>query len=62
LPTFTFRQFGVRLIEFQGLPGQKARALRVKNHRASYFGLRILYFGFLGSSFSIRIPQSAFRI
>jgi len=32
-----------------------------EKHRPSYFGLRISDFGFLGSSFSIRIPQSAFR-
>jgi len=32
-----------------------------KKHRPSYFGLRISDFGFFGFSFSIRIPQSAFR-
>jgi hypothetical protein len=33
LPTFTFRQVGVRPIEFQGLPGQEAGALRGKTMR-----------------------------
>jgi hypothetical protein len=32
-----------------------------KKHRLSYFGLRISDFGFFWFSFSIRIPQSAFR-
>jgi hypothetical protein len=32
-----------------------------KKHRLSYFGFRIADFGFFWFSFSIRIPQSAFR-
>jgi len=33
LSTFTFRQVGVRPIEFQALPGPEARALRAKTMR-----------------------------
>jgi hypothetical protein len=40
-------------------PGSKAVAR--KKHRPSYFGLRISDFGFFRFSFSIHIPQSAFR-
>jgi hypothetical protein len=39
LPTFTFRQVGVKAIEFQPLPGPKARALHAKTMRhASFLG------------------------
>jgi hypothetical protein len=39
LPTFTFRQVGVRSVEFQALPGSEARALRGKTIRhASFLG------------------------
>jgi hypothetical protein len=40
-------------------PGSKG--VKRKKHRPRYFGLRIADFGFFGFSFSIRIPQSAFR-
>jgi hypothetical protein len=45
------------------MPGSSpgGKGLVVKKHRLSYFGLRIADFGFFGFSFSIRIPQSAFR-
>jgi hypothetical protein len=49
-----------RFYEKAGLwPGSKD--VSRKKHRPSYFGLRIADFGFFGFSFSIRIPQSAFR-
>jgi hypothetical protein len=38
-----------------------SKGVTCKKHRPSYFGLRISNFGFFGFSFSIRIPQSAFR-
>jgi hypothetical protein len=41
-------------------PGRKG--VTRKKHRPSYFGLRIADCGFLWFSFSIRIPQSTFRI
>jgi hypothetical protein len=39
LPTFTFRQVGVKAIQFKALPGPEARALREKIMRhASFLG------------------------
>ena len=39
LPTFTFRQVGLKTIEFQALPGPEAMALRGKTMRhASFLG------------------------
>jgi hypothetical protein len=37
MPTFTFRQVGVKPIEFQAMPGPKARALHAKIMRHASF-------------------------
>jgi hypothetical protein len=61
-PSSSFaRWFCNSLFRVKAVLWSGSKGVARKKHRPSYFGFRIADFGFFWFSFSIRIPQSAFR-